>query len=77
MKTITLSLPEDLARQAESAGLLTETAIVELLREAVRRRLGDEFFEIAARFRKFDAPPLTPEEIEAEIAAARREGSTH
>ncbi len=68
-----LSLPDALAQEAERAGLLTPRALEEMLREQVRRRRVDDFFAAADRLAALDLPPLTDEEVEAEIAAARAE----
>lgn len=68
-----LLLPDALAQEAERAGLLTPRALEEMLREEVRRRRVDDFFAAADRLAALDLPPLTDEEVEAEIAAARAE----
>jgi len=43
-----LSLPDQLARQAEAAGLLTSEAIERLVREAIRKGAIQRFTEIAS-----------------------------
>ena len=68
---IQLALPDALAKEAE--GLLTPQAIERLLRDEVRRRRVDEFFETADRLQALDVPPMSEAELEAEIAAARAE----
>ncbi len=68
-----LALPDNLAREAEAAGLLTLEAIERLLREEVRRRRVDRLFEAADRLAALDIPTLTEAEVEAEIRAARAE----
>ena len=70
MTNITLSLPDDLAQQAKSAGLLRPEAIEALLREAMRKRQVDQLFTTMDRLGKVK-PALTEEEIDTEIAAAR------
>ncbi len=75
MTHLELILPDSLAREAEAAGLLTSQAIERLLREAVRRRRVEQFFDAADRLAALDLPPLTEDEIEAEIQAARIRGS--
>ena len=70
---IQLALPEALAKDAEAEGLLTPQAIERLLRDEVRRRRVDEFFETADRLQALDVPPMSEAELEAEIAAARAE----
>ena len=70
---IKVSLPESLAREAESAGLLTPEAIEGLLLEALRKQRSDRFFAVADRLAELEIPMMSAEEIEAEIAAARKE----
>jgi hypothetical protein len=69
---IKLDLPDNLAREAETNGLLHPEAIESLLREEIRRRRVNNFFEAADRLAAPDAP-RTESEVEAEIAAVRRE----
>ena len=70
MTTITVSLPDDLARQAQSAGLLRSEAIEQLLREAMRKGQVDRLFATMDQLAALE-PRLTADEIDAEIAAAR------
>jgi hypothetical protein len=72
MTNITVSLPDDLAQQAQAAGLLRPAALETLLREAMKRR---DIGELFASIEKLNAlePALTEQEIDAEIAAARAE----
>ena len=67
---IRLDLPDNLAREAETNGLLKPEAIESLLREEIRRRRVDGLFESADRLAASDAS-LTETEVEAEIAAVR------
>lgn len=67
-----LALPDDLAREAEAAGLLTPEAIEWLVRAEMRRRQVDGLFAAADRLTASDQP-LTAAEVEAEIDAARAE----
>ena len=67
---IKLNLPDKLAREAETNGLLKPEAIESLLREEIRRRRVDGLFDSADRLAAADAP-LTETEVEAEIAAVR------
>ena len=75
MIDITVSLPDDLARQAQSAGLLRPDAIEQLLREAMRKRQTDQLFATMAKLAALQ-PALTEAEIQAEIEKEikRREG---
>ena len=68
-----LNLPDGLVKQAKGAGLLTPKAIERLLREAIRRKAFDDFLAVADRIEAADVPPLSMEEINAEIKAYRKE----
>jgi hypothetical protein len=72
MTTITVSIPDDLARQAQSAGLLRPEAIEQLLREAMTKGQVDKLFATMDKLAALE-PRLTEAEIDAEIAAARTE----
>ena len=54
-------------------GLLEPNALQTLLREAVRQRAVGELFEAMDELAALNLPPLSEEEIQAEIEAARRE----
>ena len=68
-----VDLPDSLANEAKAAGLLTPMAIERLLREAIRRKAFDDFLTVADRVEAADVPPLSMEEINAEIKAYRQE----
>jgi hypothetical protein len=70
MTNITVSLPDELAQQAQSAGLLRPDAIERLLREAMKKRQVDQLFTTMDKLAALE-PALTEAEIDAEIAAAR------
>ena len=72
MSEILLTLPDNLAREAEANGLLKPEFIASLLRTEIRRRRVNKLFAAADRLADLDAP-VTDAEIEAEIAASRRE----
>ena len=74
---LTLSLPDNLAREAKAAGLLTAEAIERLIREEIRRSRVNQLFEAADRLAAVDAPALTESEVEAEIAATRANRRQH
>ncbi|MBI3168159.1 MAG: hypothetical protein HYZ22_06770 [Chloroflexi bacterium] len=67
-----LSLPEQLLKEAEEAGLLSPKSIERLLREEIRRRRVDNLFAAADRLAALDLPILSDEEIAQEIRLARR-----
>lgn len=71
MARITFTVPENLAREAKEAGLLTPDVIERLLREELRRVAVDRMFDAADRLASLKTPPLTASEVEAEIQAAR------
>lgn len=66
MTTIQLTLPDDLAKKASEAGLLSAEAIQEMLREQLLRRTGESLQAIR---RQMPNEELTPE-IEREIVEA-------
>lgn len=68
-----LSLPDRLAQEAQAAGLLTPEAIESMLREALRRQHVEDLRSTMKILAAADIPPMTMEEIEAEIKAYRRE----
>lgn len=68
-----LTLPDGLAREAESIGLLRSEVIEHLLREEIRRRRVGDLFAAADRLAGQGLPPMTAAEVEAEIQAARAE----
>lgn len=72
-KKVTITLPESLAIQAKAEGLLTSGNVEHLLREEIRRRKLDEFGVMLTRLHELNIPPMTEEELEAEIDAARHE----
>ena len=67
-----LSLPDQLRKEAEAAGLLSPKAIERLLRDEIRRRHVDSFLAAADRLATLDLPLLTDEEIALEIHLARK-----
>lgn len=73
MMELTVTLPDDLAQRARSAGLLTDSAIQRLLEEAMRREAGRRLMEVAERLHAAGIPPMSEEEIDAEVRAARAE----
>jgi hypothetical protein len=72
MSEILLTLPDNLAREAEANGLLKPEFIASLLRTEIRRRRINKLFAAADRLADLDVP-VTEAEIEAEIADSRRE----
>jgi hypothetical protein len=72
MTEVKVNLPDSLARDAREAGLLTPKAIGELLRDAIRRRAARRFLSNAQRIAEAKIPPMSEEDIQAEIDAVRK-----
>ena len=73
MTTLEINLPDGLAKEAKAAGLLASDAIEKLIAEALRRRAFDELLSVADRIEAEGVPPMSMEEINAEIEAYRAE----
>lgn len=69
MTELTVQLPDDLARKAQAAGLLNDQGIERALRDALKREAGRRLLEIGKAMQ--DLPPMSEEEIQAEIDAVR------
>ena len=68
-----LSLPDQLANQAQAAGLLSAEGIERLVREALRKEAGRRLLEIGQRLREGGGPAISEAELEAELKAVRAE----
>jgi hypothetical protein len=68
---LTLNIPDNLAFAANQAGLFQPEAMERLLREAVRQKSADELFLMADELATANMPPMTMEEIQAEVNAVR------
>lgn len=73
MTELVVTLPDDLAQRARSAGLLSDSAIQRLLEDAMRREAGRKLLAIAERIQAAGIPPMSDEEIVAEVKAVRAE----
>lgn len=74
MTTVQITLPDQLAQEAQRAGLLSQPAIEKLLREQLRAQRQDAFFAAMERMAQIEKPPaMTPEEVAEEISAMRKE----
>lgn len=71
MTTVTLNLPDMLAAEANAAGLLSPEAIEQMLRENLRSKAIDGLFTAADKLAAADFPPMTMEEVQAEVNAVR------
>lgn len=70
---VTLELPEDLEREIEKAGLLAPDAVEAIFREQLRRFHLGELLKDARETAADNIPPMTMEEIQAEVDAVRAE----
>ena len=73
MTTVQIILPDALAQEATNAGLLVPEKIERMLREQLRAERINRMKAARASFAADPLPPMTPEEISAEIDAYRRE----
>lgn len=71
MMTIQIELPDSTVQAARDAGLLTTQALDRLLNEAIQRQqAADALLSIADRVADAGIPPMSMEEINAEVKAA-------
>lgn len=72
MTRIQIELPDATAQAAREAGLLTPQALERMLNEALRRKqAADSLLSIADRVAAAGIPPMSIEEIDAEVKAVR------
>jgi hypothetical protein len=68
---VEIELPDTLATQAKKAGLLEPEALERMVREALLARRVDDLAKARDVLAANPLPPMTPEEIQAEIDAYR------
>lgn len=73
MTELVVNLPDELAQRAKEAGLRTNEVIEALLREKLREQAGEELRAMVGGLAADSTPPLSEEEIQAEIDAYRAE----
>ncbi len=73
MTTVQITLPDDLAKSAAIAGLLAPKAAEAIFREKLRSKAIADLREMFARSSDDSEPPMTEEEIQAEIDAYHAE----
>lgn len=73
MTEVLVKLPDELAKRASDAGLLTEEAVRRIFEEAVRREAGRAFMDIAKRLHAANIPPMTDDEVVAMVKEVRAE----
>ena len=67
------NLPDQLARDAQAAGLLTERELERLVREALRALSLERLDAATAKLATDPLPPMSESEIQAEIEVYRAE----
>lgn len=70
---VEIELPDTLATQAKKAGLLEPEALERMVREALLARRVEGLVQARDVLAANPLPPMTPEEIQAEIDAYRAE----
>ena len=70
---VKLELPDPLAAEAQAAGLLAPEQLERMLREALRARRVEKLAAAREVLMANPLPPMTPEELQAEIDAYRAE----
>jgi hypothetical protein len=74
MTRIQMDLPDLIAQDAQAAGLLTPQALERLLSNALaRQRAANYLMSIADEVTAAGIPPMSMEEITAEVKATREE----
>jgi len=66
-----VELPDQLAQEAQDAGLLTSQSISKLLADAVRRAAGERLLAGAQRATRAGSRPLSMAAIQREVDAVR------
>jgi hypothetical protein len=73
MTEVVIKLPDELAQRARNAGLLSDSAIQDLLEDAMRRQTGRQLLDVAQRLQAVGIEPMSIEEIDVEVKAVRTE----
>jgi len=74
MTTVQINLPDQLAQEAQRAGLLSPAMLERWLRDQLSAQRADELFAAMDRMAAVDEPAvMSPEEVAQEIAAMRAE----
>ena len=68
---VTLNLPDELARRAQSEGLLNAEAVQRMLEDAMRRAAGQKLLNVAGQIHAAGIEPMSDEDIAAEVRAYR------
>jgi len=74
MTTVQIPLPDQLALEAERAGLLSSELLEEWLRKQLKARAAEELFAAMDKMSAVDDPSyMSPKEVAEEIRAVRAE----
>ena len=74
MTTVQINLPDQLAQEAQLAGLLTSDTIERILREQLKAQHQNELFDAMKRMAAVNTPTaMSPEEVAEEIRVMRAE----
>lgn len=73
MTTVHITLPDDLAQQAATAGLLSADAMETMLREQLRRQASDALQAVWQQLPEDDITPEAVEEIAEDVRQVRAE----
>jgi len=72
--TVQITLPDQLAQEAQRAGLLTSDTIERILREQIKTQRINELFYAMERMAAIESPAaMSPEEVAEEIRVMRAE----
>jgi hypothetical protein len=78
MTTVTITLPDQLAQEAQSAGLLSPELFAKWLRDQLKAQRAEALRQAADRMNSVNhAEVLSPEAVAEEIAVMRLERQTH
>ena len=78
MTTVQITLPDQLAQEAQQAGLLSPELLEKWLREQLRTQRMDQLFSAMNRMNAVDDPAImSPEAVATEIATMRAERRAH
>jgi Arc/MetJ family transcription regulator len=74
MTTVQITLPDQLAQEAERAGLLSSQSLEDLLRRQLKAKAAEQLFAAMEKMSAMDdGEAMTPEAVAEEIAAMRAE----
>jgi hypothetical protein len=78
MTPVQITLPDQLAQEAQRAGLLTPELLEKWLRDQLKAKRVDQLFSAMNRMAALDDPAImSPEAVACEIAAMRAERRAH